>query len=190
MADAWKILQSDGPALYGLLARLTVRGDVAADLMQELFLKLSGSAGFRSATNGGAYARRVAINLAMDWRRTRRRQTRIGPIVDEPLDKGPEPSHGAEEADEVEQILVVVGGLGELTRGAFVLRYVQGESYARVGEILGKTTQQARGLCHAAVKQVRDKLQEREANHERNERKTDSAPDEDPCGHIVCGKRG
>ena len=45
--DALSLLEAEGPRLYALLARITLREDVAEDLMQELFLKLNRSRPFR-----------------------------------------------------------------------------------------------------------------------------------------------
>jgi DNA-directed RNA polymerase specialized sigma24 family protein len=44
-------LEKSGPGLYGLLTRLTLREDVAEDLMQELFIKLNNSRAFKKAEN-------------------------------------------------------------------------------------------------------------------------------------------
>ena len=55
------------------MLRLTLRRDVAEDLMQELFLKLSNSNGLDRANQPAAYAYRSAINLAFDWRRKNKR---------------------------------------------------------------------------------------------------------------------
>ena len=59
------ILDKDSRQLHLLLARLTLREDVAEDLMQELFLKLHRSGGFLKARNSRAYVRRAAIHLGL-----------------------------------------------------------------------------------------------------------------------------
>jgi len=61
------MLDRSGPHLHVLLTRLTLREDVAEELMQELFLKLSRSDGFRRAHDPVAYACRAATHLAFDW---------------------------------------------------------------------------------------------------------------------------
>lgn len=60
--------------LHALLARLTLREDVAEDLLQELAMKLASSIGFSQAHQPVAYAKRAAVNLAIDWRRRRARE--------------------------------------------------------------------------------------------------------------------
>ena len=66
------ILDRHGAELHALFCRLTLRADAAEDLLQDLFLKLRSSAGFARADNRKGYVFRAAVNLALDWRRTRR----------------------------------------------------------------------------------------------------------------------
>ena len=69
MPEIVEFLDEHGRVLFGLLYRVTLREDVAEDLMQDLFLKLDASEKFPSARCPLAYARRVALHLAFDWRR-------------------------------------------------------------------------------------------------------------------------
>ena len=64
-----ELLDRSGAGLHALLARLTLREDVAEELMQELFIKLHGAKDQGGIECWYAYARRTAINLAFDWRR-------------------------------------------------------------------------------------------------------------------------
>ena len=66
-----ELLQRSGARLHALLVRVTLREDVAEDLLQELFLRLDASAGFYEASSREAYAQTAAIRLAFDWRRAR-----------------------------------------------------------------------------------------------------------------------
>jgi hypothetical protein len=120
--DLVAILGAHGPALHALLLRLTLRQDVAEDLLQELFVKLAGSHGFRAARDRAAYVKRAAINLALDWRRARRRGTPAPfsdvaasdqPAIDALIDR-----------EDVERILDASAELTELSRQALVMRYV------------------------------------------------------------------
>lgn len=63
-----ELLDRSGAGLHALLTRLTLRPDVAEELMQELFLKLSAAKDQGGIDCWHAYARRTAINLAFDWR--------------------------------------------------------------------------------------------------------------------------
>src|SRR4051794_7288180 len=78
--DLIAILDAHGPALHALLLRLTLRQDVADDLLQELFVKLAGSRSFRAAIDPVAYVKRAAVNLALDWRRARQRRDVSGAL--------------------------------------------------------------------------------------------------------------
>ncbi|MHC4655577.1 MAG: RNA polymerase sigma factor [Planctomycetota bacterium] len=68
-----ELLEKSGARLHTLLTRLTLREDVAEELIQELFIKLTNSNELDKVENLGAYARKAAINLAFDWRRSRKR---------------------------------------------------------------------------------------------------------------------
>jgi RNA polymerase sigma factor (sigma-70 family) len=148
------LLDTHGERLYATLLRLTLRRDVAHDLLQELFVRLARSAGLVQAADPTAYAFRAAINLALEWRRSRRECL---PLEDAAMLAGREPSPLARliQAEEVERLLDALGGLSDAAREAFVLRLMEGLDYAEIAERIGKTPHQARGLCHSAVRQLR-----------------------------------
>ena len=154
-----ELLDESGPSLFALLTRLTLRQDAAEELMQDLFLRL-GSAKDRAAIGSlEAYARRTAINLAFDWRRQKRRREAV-PLEDiaEPLSQARGPLGDAAAAEEIEQVLNVVGRLNGLAREAFVMRYIQQDSYEAIAEQLGRTPHQVRALCFQAMQSIRDVL--------------------------------
>jgi len=149
------ILEAHGAELHALLTRLTLRAGVAADLMQELFLKLSAAEGFARADNPKAYLFRAAIHLAFDWRR---RQRPSEPLpVELPADDE-SPLEQLIDAEELEQVLDAMQQLSPLTRQALVLRYLQHQEYAEVAKHLGKTEHQVRGLCAKGIGELRDML--------------------------------
>ena len=163
--DLVAILNVHGPALHALLLRLTLRQDAADDLLQELFVKLAGSHGFRAATDPAAYVKRTAINLALDWRRARKRAPAEGDV--EGVAPDPPALDALIDREDVERILDASAELSELSREALVMRYVQQESFDAIGVALGRTPHQARGLCHAAVVELRKRLAERVTPYER-----------------------
>ena len=134
--------------------------------MQELFVRLS-SAGLAQAQHPAAYARRVAINLAMDWRRARKHQ--VSQEIETAIASQAAPEIALERADDVARILDAAQELTEIVRQAFVLRYVQQDSYESVGKAIGKTPHQARALCHLAVRTIRQQLAPKEVSRERVE---------------------
>jgi RNA polymerase sigma factor (sigma-70 family) len=160
-------------AAHALLLRLTLRADVARELLHDVLVKAAARAA--GVQNVGAYLRRAAINAALDWRRdrvqSRERAGNDAGDIHEVVDRnGRPPDQAVEDAELVARVLDAASKLPPLSREALVLRFVQGESYEAVGEALGRTAHQARGLCHAAVVEIRRRLNVREVAHARRER--------------------
>jgi RNA polymerase sigma-70 factor (ECF subfamily) len=138
---------------------LTRRQDVAGDLLQELFLRLLDSKAFDKAQDPLAYAYRAAINLAFEWRRGQ--QTAF-----QSLEQG---CRGADEssalakiirAEELEQVLNATSRLNDLARDVVVMRYIEQDSYEKIGERLGKKPQHVRSVCAKAVGQLKEILKD------------------------------
>ena len=155
------LLEQDGPQLYSLLFRLTLRRDVADDLMQELFLKLESSRAFAAAQKPAAYVRRMAINLAMDWRRAGNHLT-LPPTIDEPARRQELPFEQMVRTETWSSVLDALATLSEATREAVVRRYMERESYEIIGRGMGKSAHQARAICHVGIKHLRQRLVERD----------------------------
>lgn len=153
-----EFLQRQGPNLYALLTRLTLREDIAEELMQELFIKLSNSRRLDKVENLAAYAHRAAINLAFDWRRRRKRNHLRLDDVDEPASVVNSALGNLIHKEELEEILNAIGQLHGTSREAFVMRYIQQQSVDYIAEQMGKTSHQVRALCHKALTRVRDLL--------------------------------
>ncbi|MBN1804451.1 MAG: sigma-70 family RNA polymerase sigma factor [Sedimentisphaerales bacterium] len=156
-----ELLDKSGANLYTLLTRLTLREDVAEELMQELFIKLNRSH-FDKAANKYAYARKTAINLAFE----RRRNCRLNPVgldqISEPVSGNISPLNELIRTEELDEILNAIGKLKKLSREAFVMRYIEQESYDYIAEQLGKSTHHIRAVCSRASNRLRDIL---ERNH-------------------------
>lgn len=152
-----ELLDRSGASLHALLTRLTLRQDVAEELMQDLFLKLNAARDQGGVDCWDAYARRTAINLAFDWRR--REKSRRSCSLDESLElaceAGP-PLSRLIESEELEQVLAAIGRLHGPSREAFVLRYIQQESYEDIAKQFGKTPHHVRALCSRAMSALRD----------------------------------
>jgi RNA polymerase sigma factor (sigma-70 family) len=149
------ILNTHGAELYALLTRLTMRADVAEDLLQELFLKLRAAKGFAAVTNQEGYAFRTAMHLAFDWRRAQRP---IEQLRTEPASAAESPLDNLIDAEELEQVLDAMQHLSELSRQALILRYLQHHEYGEIAAQLGKTEHQVRGLCHKGITVLRTML--------------------------------
>jgi RNA polymerase sigma factor (sigma-70 family) len=163
-----ELLEKSGASLYALLTRLTLREDIAEELMQDLFIKLSNCRGRARVANWDAYARRAAINLAFDWRRTHKQTALRLEQVCEPASDGDSPLGRLIHSEEVRRTLDAVGRLKGTAREALVMRYIQQESYDNIAEQLGKTPHQVRALCSRAVIRLRDLLG---SNHRKSSKK-------------------
>ena len=153
-----ELLDGSGAELYALLTRLTLREDVAEELMQELFIKLSNSRGTGKIANWHAYARRAAINLAFDWRRGRKRAALKLGRIREPIVADASPLSKLIHSEELQETLIAIGRLKKTSREALVMRYIQQESYDDIAEQMGKTSHQVRALCSRSIDRLRDML--------------------------------
>jgi RNA polymerase sigma-70 factor, ECF subfamily len=161
--DALALLETHGKQLFALLFRLTLRNDVAEDLLQDLFCKLAASDGFRRAENRLAYAHRMATNLAFDWRRRQKfAPHNNGQYTDKasPIER---PLAGLIRREEIEETLNAISELPQTASEIIVLRYLEDCSYDEIARRLGKTTHQVRALASKALRQLRTTLREREA---------------------------
>jgi len=157
-----ELLDKSGANLYALLTRLTLREDVAEELMQELFIKLDNKSRLDKVRNRYAYARKTAINLAFEWRRNRR-LNRVGlDQISEPASNDSSPLNKLVRTEELEEILNAIGKLNKVHREAFVMRYIQQEPYDYIAGELGKTPHHVRALCSRALIRIRYIL---ERNH-------------------------
>jgi len=154
-----ELLDQNGARLFALLIRLTLREDVAEELMQDLFIRLSGAKDQGGIDCWYAYARRTAINLAFDWRR--RRATRRSCSLDglgERASDDSAPLSRLIQSEEIERVLAAIGRLRGTSREVFVMRYIQQDSYEGIAEQLGKTVHQVRALSFRAMSTLRDLL--------------------------------
>ena len=163
MRELDRLLTSHGPSLHALLTRLTLRPDVAEDLMQDLFLQLARSNGFDQATDRVAYAFRCAINLAMAWRRQRRSRPAIAAIVVEPPDTHKTTLGGIIDAEQLNRTLDALDLLSEESRQIVVLRFIQDQPYETIARQIGRTAHTTRALCHKAIRRLRAVLNEKES---------------------------
>ena len=120
-----KLLDDNGGKLHGLLYRLTLRYDIAEDLMQEMFIKLFKFKGLDDIDNIDFYARRVAINLAFDWRRRQKNKFVSLDQVSEASSKADGPMKRAVRGEQAEKLLSAVSKLKGAFREVVVLRYLE-----------------------------------------------------------------
>lgn len=153
-----ELLDTSGARLHALLARLTFCEDVAGDLMQELFLRLSNSRGFTKADHPFAYAYRVAINLALEWRRKKKVpfQSLEGDLL--PEKQSVSPLAQMVQAEELALVLDAIPRLNRLAQEVVVMHYIEQESYETIAERLGKKPQHLRSVSAKAMARLRQLL--------------------------------
>ncbi|HEY7215503.1 MAG TPA: sigma-70 family RNA polymerase sigma factor, partial [Thermoanaerobaculia bacterium] len=129
--------------VYNLAVRLSGNRDEAADLTQEIFLRIYrhlGSFGGRSTLKTGVF--RIAVNHCRD--RLSRHVSPMQSIDDGAEEEGvtiADPSRGPEElavaADEGRRVTAGLARLPQVFREAVVLRDLEGLSYEEIAEVLG-----------------------------------------------------
>lgn len=153
-----ELLQASGRRLFALLSRLTLRADVAEELLQELFLRLQSSDAFDKANNAEAYAYRVAVRLAFDWRRRQRRHQYGALVEGELVDTLPLAEQVTADREEFERILQAMAGLSTSTQHILTMHYIEQVSYQEIAEQLGTSAHRVRALAHKAVAKLRSIL--------------------------------
>jgi RNA polymerase sigma factor (sigma-70 family) len=155
-------LEESGPRLHGMLTRLTLDEDAAEELMQELFIRLFEIKHLEKIENLRAYACRIAMNLAFDWRR---RQHFFSPIPDNQIDnKTPRVHLRLVQNEQFQEILSAAEQLSGQTRECFVLRYIEQMDYDKIAERTQKSAQQVRALCSKGIGRIRQILNKQNAS--------------------------
>ncbi|MFC1782936.1 RNA polymerase sigma factor [Planctomycetota bacterium] len=155
-----ELLASSGESLHGLLGRLTLDEQVTGDLLQELFIRLGNSNGFTEARDTTAYARRAAINLAFEWRRSQKQS--LQPLNEDclPVPEARSTLDNMIRIEDLQQILDATSQLSELARQVVVMRFIEQQSYDQIARQLGKKPQHLRAECSKALSRLRILLAE------------------------------
>jgi RNA polymerase sigma-70 factor (ECF subfamily) len=124
-----------------LLSRLAVRlgsQDAAADILQEVYLKLSTRPQVREVRNVNAYLYRMAINLAQNQRR---KDSRMLPVTDAMMlvlpDSAPDPEHVALASDEMTRALSLLQALPTRRRQIFLAKWRDDKTQVQIAEEFG-----------------------------------------------------
>ena len=135
-----ELFEKSGPQLHRLLGKLTLREEVVGDLLQELFLRLWKSKAFDKAKDPFAYAYRVAINLAFEWRKNRKNLSR--PLEgDYPAQINSSTLENMIADEQLQQVLDATMQLSDLSREVVVMRYIEQQSYEEISKRLRKKPQ-------------------------------------------------
>jgi RNA polymerase sigma-70 factor (ECF subfamily) len=153
-----QVLHAHGADTLRLLWRLTLRSDIAEDLLQELCLRLLKRDVWVHAKDFRAYVFRMAANLACDWRRQqakRRQET----LASEPLIEPHGPLERLERSENVRRALDLLTELPPLQRDCLVLRYLAQMPAEEIALQMDKTPHQVRAICSRGIASLRERLQ-------------------------------
>ena len=153
-----KLLAEHGGRLHLLLVKLTLREDVAEDLLQDLFLRLSRSNGLLRAVRPERYMFRSAINLAFAWRSRNRRAQKARGLFDANATSSDGPLDTVLRHEEVQRVLTAMDKLPASSRELLTLRYLEGLSFEELATILHSTPHRIRARCSKAVAQLRKRV--------------------------------
>jgi RNA polymerase sigma factor (sigma-70 family) len=149
------LLSEHGPRLYSLLVKITLREDVAEDLMQELFIRLSRRGVMSRAVDPVGYAVRAATRLAFDWRRSHRRRPDTTAIDVEFESAVDSPVRRLEQREDLQAVLDAIEKLSTVCRSIIVMRYLEGRPYQEISATVGKSLHQTRSLCYKSIVHLR-----------------------------------
>jgi RNA polymerase sigma-70 factor (ECF subfamily) len=147
--------------LYGVVARILTRGDVAADVLQETYVRVWEKAGEFDSNKGSplAWMATIARNRALDEVR------RVRPVSLDDQTEGFEPAAeevdplGARERSEgLARLINCLKGLDEEKRAIVLLAYYRGLSREALAKRFGRPVPTIKTWLHRSLAQLRDCL--------------------------------
>lgn len=146
------------PLVFSAAFRITGDADVADDVVQETFLKVSAALPkFRPEARLSTWIYRIAVNEALDERRRAKRRPTPASGHDGPL---PEPAWSAPDASAADRIREAVAGLPPREKAVFVLRHYEGLPVAEVAEVLEIAEGTVKATLHHALARLADRLRD------------------------------
>jgi RNA polymerase sigma-70 factor (ECF subfamily) len=122
--------------IYSLLYGMVWEREDALELTQEVFAKAYRSIrGFRKAASFYTWLYRIAVNLALDFRRKRMANPETPGTVDPPSERGPDSTLLRKELNE--KIRKTMGQLPPQHRAILLLREVEGLTYKEIAQVMG-----------------------------------------------------
>lgn len=161
-ADLFALFTEIRPQLLGLLQRRTGNTEIAADLVQDLFVRLvSIRATLPDLAQARAYIFRMAVNIAIDRARGEARRNEILNGVDVLFeDAAPDPESLAVGRDQIRRIDQALDELPPRCREVLVLTRVQGFSHKEVAAQLGVSVSLVEKYQLRALRHCQSRLNE------------------------------
>ena len=147
--------------LYGVVARILTRGDVAADVLQEAYVRIWEKAGDFDPVKGSplAWMATIARNRALDEvRRVRPVSLEDQPHGFEPAAEEIDPLAGRERSEGLAALVDCLNGLDEEKRAVVLLAYYRGLSREALAKRFGRPVPTIKTWLHRSLAQLRDCL--------------------------------
>lgn len=157
VAEAETLFADHYQALFRYLCRAVGRTDVARDLAQDVFLRISRTVvPAASRTEVQAWLFRIARNLVIDYHRQRRRTPVAVPVT--------AAEHPASQ-DVVLAVNEALAALPDIDRDVFLMREVAGLGYDEIAGACDLTVDAVRSRIHRARLRLREDLAAPIATH-------------------------
>ncbi|HSU98509.1 MAG TPA: sigma-70 family RNA polymerase sigma factor [Roseiarcus sp.] len=147
--------------LYGVVARILTRGDVAADVLQEAYVRVWEKAGDFDPAKGSALGWMAAIarNRALDEvRRVRPVSLEDQPEGFEPVAEEVDPLAARERSEGLARLVDCLKGLDDEKRAIVLLAYYRGLSREALAKRFGRPVPTIKTWLHRSLAQLRDCL--------------------------------
>jgi RNA polymerase sigma-70 factor, ECF subfamily len=147
--------------LYGVVARILTRGDVAADVLQEAYVRIWEKAGEFDPLKGSplAWMATIARNRALDEvRRVRPVSLEDQPEGFEPAAEEIDPLAPRERSERLAALVDCLKALDEEKRAVVLLAYYRGSSREALAKRFGRPVPTIKTWLHRSLAQLRDCL--------------------------------
>jgi RNA polymerase sigma-70 factor (ECF subfamily) len=147
--------------LYGVVARILTRGDVAADVLQEAYVRIWEKAGDFDPVKGSplAWMATIARNRALDEvRRVRPVSLEDQPEGFEPAAEEIDPLATRERSEGLAALVDCLKALDEEKRAVVLLAYYRGSSREALAKRFGRPVPTIKTWLHRSLAQLRDCL--------------------------------
>ncbi len=146
----------EGPLLR-YAARLTGSADLAREVVQDVFLKLTREGGAEPNGRLPQWLYAVCRNRAIDVRRKEQRMSTID-ITEAPVARCNDPAARLECRDEASKASAILATLPVNQQEVVRLRFEHGLSYKQIAEVTGLSVSNVGFLIHTAFKTVRERM--------------------------------
>jgi RNA polymerase sigma-70 factor, ECF subfamily len=155
------LYQQTNAKLYGVVARILTRGDIAADVLQEAYVRIWEKAGDFDPAKGSplAWMATIARNRALDEvRRVRPVSLEDQPEGFEPAAEDIDPLAARERSEGLTALVDCLKALDEEKRAVVLLAYYRGSSREALAKRFGRPVPTIKTWLHRSLAQLRDCL--------------------------------